>query len=324
MKGHIIVSPEKGRVCVKEYEVGEPGPREIQVRIHVSLISPGTERAWILNMECTPGVYPFEPGYCTAGIVEKTGSEVTRFKVGDRVACLLSHRSIGNIHEDSAAKIPPDVPFEHAVFLPLGQIALQGVRKARIELGEKVMVMGLGVIGQLAMQFARLNGALPAIGADLVESRINAALRCGAEEAVNCGENEWIACLRHKFQAVIESTGVPGVIPTALKIVEPGGRVVLLGSTRGMSTVDFYRDVHVKGVTVIGAHAIHTVPKHESRPSNWTWKDDSECFMSLLEKGKLCIDPLITDIICHEEIEKAYIELLRGNREIIGTIIKWI
>ena len=114
------------------------------------------------------------------------------------------------------------------------------------------------------------------------------------------------------------------MIPTALKIVEPGGRVVLLGSKRGMSTGDFYRDVHVKGVTVIGAHAIHTVHKHESRPGNWTWKDDSECFMSLLEKGKLCIDPLITDIICHEEIEKAYIELLRGNREIIGTIIKWI
>jgi len=323
MKGYIVISPEKGKICVREYEVGEPGPREIQIRIHMSLISPGTERAWILNMECTPGIYPFEPGYCTAGIVEKVGNEVSRFSIGDRVACLLSHRSLGNIHEDKAVKIPPDVPFEHAVFLPLGQIALQGVRKARIELGEKVMVIGLGIIGQLALQLAKLNGALPAVGVDLVESRIAAARKCGAEETVNSGVEDWMAYLRHEFQVVIESTGVPEVIPTALKIVEPGGRVVLLGSTRGRSTVNFYRDVHVKGATVIGAHAIHSVPKHESKPGNWTWKDDSECFMTLLEKGKINIEPLITNIICWKEIEKAYMELIKGNKEIMGMIIKW-
>lgn len=324
MKGYIVVSPEKGKVCVREYEVGEPGPKEIQIRIHTSLISPGTERAWILNMECTPGQFPFEPGYCTAGIVEKTGCEVTRFSVGDRVACLLSHRSIGNIHEDNAVRIPPGVSYEHAVFLPLGQIALQGVRRARIELGEKVLVIGLGVVGQLALQLARINGALPAVGADLVKSRIETAKKCGAEETVDCSVQDWMSSMRHKYQVVIESTGVPEVASTALKNVGPGGRVILLGSTRGLCTVDFYKDVHVKGVTIIGAHAVHSVAGFESRPGNWTWKDDSKCFMSLLEKGIMHIDPLITDVIYREDIENAYMDLIKGNKEMIGTIIQWV
>ena len=119
----------------------------------------------------------------------------------------ISHRSIGNIAEEWAVRIPDEVTFEQAAFMPLGEIALQGVRKARIELGEKVAVLGLGLIGQLALQFASLSGASPAVGIDRVEKRMNIALDCGAEQVINSGSDDWLEALGSKPPVVIESTG---------------------------------------------------------------------------------------------------------------------
>jgi len=324
MKSYVVVSPGKGQVELQQCEVPNPGAREIQVRVHASLISPGTERATILNLSNTPGTYPFEPGYCAAGVVEQAGSEVTRFKIGDRVACfLLAHRQFGNVGEDTSAKIPDDVPFENAVFLALGQIAMQGVRKAQIGLGEGVMVLGLGVIGQLALQFAKLNGALPLIGADRVEKRLQLALQCGADNVVNAGSENWIEQLGEKPQVVIESTGYPDAIGPALQAARDFGRVILLGSTRGDSTVNFYRDVHRKALDVIGAHAFFSVPKKDSCPGYWTWRDDAECFMKLLEKSRLCLEPLITEVVEWKKVEETYKQILAWNSEMIGTVIRW-
>jgi NADPH:quinone reductase-like Zn-dependent oxidoreductase len=132
-----------------------------------SVISPGTERAFILNLDNANTVYPYQLGYSAAGIVEKAGKNVSRFKVGDRVASYgLKHRTVGNIIQDRVTHIPDGVSFEDAAFIALGVISLQGIRKARIELGESVMVLGLGPIGQLALQYASISGALPAIGVD--------------------------------------------------------------------------------------------------------------------------------------------------------------
>ncbi len=288
------------------------------------MMSPGTERAQILSLPNANRKFPFQPGYCAAGIVEKIGSEVTAFKVGDRVACSIGHRSIGNVDESWAVKIPDDVSFERGLFVRLGQIAMQGVRKARIELGENVMVIGLGVIGLLALQLASISGADDVIGMDLLENRLDIAKKCGATFTLNPALEGWKEKLSLKPQVVIESTGAPAAMNTALAAVRKFGRVILLGSTRGVCTVDFYSDVHCKGVNIIGAHTYHSVPPNDSYPGNWTWKDDSECFMKLLNKKKLKIDELITDTCKWQDIENVYKRLLEWDADLIGVIINWI
>jgi 2-desacetyl-2-hydroxyethyl bacteriochlorophyllide A dehydrogenase len=324
MKAYAIVATEKGHAEVQEVQVGDPGPKEIQVRVHTSVISPGTERAWILNLPNTPGRFPHRTGYCTAGVVEKVGSEVTEFSVGDRVGChMLSHCSLGNVEEEWVVKIPDGVPFEKAAFVTMGQITLQGVRKARIELGEKVMVIGMGVIGQLALQQARLNGALPAIGVDRVESRLKAALACGADMVINTNDEKWMEAAGEKPQVVFDATGAPDAVELAFKASRNFGRVVLLASTRGISTVNFYADIHSKGITVLGAHA-GRVPQNESSPGLWPWKDDANCFMQFLAAGKLNLEPLITDRISWKQADDAYKKLLDWNMDMIGTVINWI
>src|SRR5207249_3058256 len=128
------------------------------------LLSPGTERAWLLNLPNTPGRFPSRPGYNHVGRVTAVGSGVTSLKVGDVVATSGGHASAINVAEERAPKLPEGLRPDLAVFFSMGAIALQGVRKARVELGEGVAVLGQGLVGQLALQFARLDGGFPAIG----------------------------------------------------------------------------------------------------------------------------------------------------------------
>src|SRR4051812_36103895 len=135
MKHYVLTSEQPGDIALKEFNPPEPGENEIQVKVHASLISPGTERAFVLNLDNTSGEYPMYPGYSSSGEVVKVGSRVTDFKVGDRIACHgIGHRTTGNIRQQRAAKVPDNVSYEMAAFTSLGVIAMQGVRKARIEL----------------------------------------------------------------------------------------------------------------------------------------------------------------------------------------------
>lgn len=330
MNIRLLVSPRKAHVELQQQQLGDPGPGEIQVEVHASVVSPGTERAFILNLENTPGVYPWYPGYSAAGVVMKTGEGVTEFKAGDRVACnKIPHRSHGNTHVRWAVAIPEGVTFEQAAFISLGVIAAQGVRKARIELGEDVLVFGLGMIGQLALQLARAGGAALAAGIDQAENRIRLALDCGADLALDSADPDWPEQLKAATgglgpHVVIESTGAAEVIGMALQQARPFGRLVLLGSTRGESTINFYRDVHKKGVTIIGAHIYGGNPALESRPGFWTWRDDALAFMKLLHRGRIRVDPLITERVPWQDAEAAYQDILAWNRQVTGTLIRWV
>lgn len=328
MKYQVLTSEEPGAIALREFDLAEPGETEIQVKVHASLISPGTERAFVLNMENTSGQYPMYPGYSSAGVVTKVGSAVTDFAVGDRIACHgITHRSCGNIRQARAAKIPDGVPFEAAAFTSLGVIALQGIRKARIELGESAMVLGLGIIGQLAVQLAKLNGAVPVIGVDRADNRLKLAQRLGADVVLNAAEPAWRERLLQETggigpHVVIEGTGAPEVVGTAFETAAPFGRVVILSSTRGNSTINFYRDVHKKALTVVGAH-ISGNPADDSRPGFWTWRDDATAFLKLLQHGRLSTGPLVTEQVHWPDAEQIYREMLISNVHMIGTLIRW-
>jgi threonine dehydrogenase-like Zn-dependent dehydrogenase len=323
VKSVVLISPVKGRVELQEKEVPDPGQGELQVRVHASLVSPGTERAFILNMANTPGTYPMEPGYCAAGVVEKVGPGTAGFSPGDRIAAfLLGHRQVGNVAAQWAVHVPDGIPMEKAAFLTIGQIALQGVRKVRIELGESALILGLGIIGQMALQICRLCGAAPVVGVDRVEGRMRAALECGADRALDSRKDGWIKEAGEP-RVVIESTGAPEAVSLAFQAAGRFARVSLLASTRGDSTVNFYRDVHRKGITVIGAHASLTVAGSESRPGFWTWMDDAECFMRLLKAGRILLEPLISTVADWRQAEELYSRILAGDPALIGTVLRW-
>ena len=134
-----------------------------------------------------------------------------------------------------------------------------GCVRGRSRLGETVVVLGLGLIGQFAAQLARVAGARPVIGVDLFPNRVEIA-QAGGICALNPNESDVAQTVNavtagRMAEVVIEATGNPAVIPQALELAGDGGRVVLLGSPRGTVEIDPYSAVHHKGVSLIGAHA---------------------------------------------------------------------
>lgn len=294
-------------------------PEEICIRTQTSLISPGTERAFFLGLPNTTQTYPQFTGYNNVGEVLAVGEAVADFAPGIRVASPSHHASIVHAPASETYRVPDKLDNKTASFFNLVSIALQGVRKAHIEVGEPVTVIGAGLIGLLAGQLAHINGALPVTVMDRDASRLAFASAVGLKPVVASVAGGDIS----EAPVVIEATGHPDAINSALALAAPGGRVVLLGSTRGVTgEVNFYRDVHRKGLLVIGAHDIAR-PHYESRPGYWTQSDDRRVALRLLAAGRLRVEPLITHQIAWNEVDSAYEPLRNWDAGALGIILNW-
>lgn len=328
MKGKRVVWPQRGQVEIEEFDIPEVRENQVLTKTIVSLISPGTERAFLLGLPNAVSSYPQRPGYSNVGEVIEIGAGVTGIAVGDKVASPAGHSSHLLLSANNVFKVPDGLAEESAVFFNISAISLQGVRKARIELGEPVLVMGQGLIGQLALQLARLSGAFPAIAVDVAENRLKLALECGADFALNPKdadfENKLSEATKGKGPSVvIEATGSPEPVNTAFKLAGWCGRVILLASTRGETkSVNFYQDVHKKGLSIIGAHnAVR--PNHDSSAAFWTSVDDCRLTLSLLAHKRLMVDKLITHRFNSVQAEEAYKLLMDWAEELLGVILAW-
>src|SRR5450759_3754106 len=125
---------------------------------------------------------PLPMGYSCAGVVLACGAGVRELSPGDRVASNGPHAEIVCVPRNLCARVPEGVPLEQAAFGVLGAVALQGVRLAKLELSETAFVIGLGLVGQLAVAILRAAG-VRVIGTDPDASRCELAMRMGAEAA---------------------------------------------------------------------------------------------------------------------------------------------
>ncbi|MFN3420367.1 MAG: hypothetical protein ACK40X_01400 [Armatimonadota bacterium] len=122
---------------------------------------------------------------------------------------------------------------------------------------------------------------------------------------------------------VIEATGNPGAIPLAFKLARRMGRVILLGSMRGETkAVNFYSDVHRKGLVIIGAHE-SVRPQLDSSLGFWTAKDDQSLALKLLAAHRIQVAPLITHKFSGTEAPKAYELLIQNDMTAMGILLDW-
>ena len=326
-RNYEVLFVERGIADVRECGMPEAGPGELLIRAMVSLLSPGTERAFLLGLANTSPHYPMSSGYSHIGEVVEVGAGVEGWEVGDRVASRANHIMYATVPATVCNHVPDGLTNERAAFFRLGSIAMQGVRKARIELGEPVAVIGCGPVGLIVMQLARLNGGLPVVSTDKDSRRLEfaAALKVDAalrtDDGLGAGVRE--LCGGKDPAVVIEATGHPEAIPAAFDLARFGGRVVLLGSTRGETeAVNFYRDVHKKGLTVLGAHE-SARPRQDSAPGWWTHQADEDTALRLLASGRLVVDPLTTHRFAWRNAATAYDTLARWEPGMLGTVLDW-
>jgi 2-desacetyl-2-hydroxyethyl bacteriochlorophyllide A dehydrogenase len=329
MKGQRVIWPDRAKVDIEEFELPTIKDDEVLVATETTLISPGTERAFLLGLPNAQGRYPSRPGYSNIGKVVAVGKDVSGFTEGERVASTQGHTSHFVASPNRLLKVESsDTPVEEAVFFNLSAIALQGVRKARIELGETTLVIGQGLIGLLALQLSKLSGAVPVIAADLTDSRLKISKNVGADYTLNPEDKDFSerladVTMKKGPTVVIEATGHPDAINTALDVAGWGARVVLLASTRGETpSVNFYRDVHKKGLILYGAHD-SIRPRQESSPNFWTTEDDSRLMLSLIAQKRFIVAPMISHRVPGHDAPKAYQLLMEWNPGLLGVVLQW-
>jgi len=321
VEGSRIVWPAPGRAVLERFQVMRPRGDEILVLTHATLVSPGTERAMFARLPNTSVAYPFYPGYSGAGEVLMVGDRVTRFQVGDRVAGAFPHASLCLLKEEQALHVPESVTFEQACFYQLGVIALQGVRKARISLGDSVAVLGPGLIGLLAAQLAVAAGAYPVTVIASSHRRLALARNLGAHQILDLAEAR-DALRRLQADVTLEVTGNPDAVHDAIHGTRPGGRIVLLGSNRGITRNVDFDAVRQARLTLIGAH-IMSLPRAERLPGGWPERQEGDVILRFLADGRLRVDGLVTDQNLPSEAELFYRRLAQGERAMLGAIFRW-
>ena len=321
------------QVKVIEEDVREPGEDEILIRATRSLISTGTELI-CYTRDVDPGShwdkwvqYPFEPGYSHVGTIQAVGAKVRDLAPGMRVATAGSHRQYVTCRGASALPIPDGVSDEDAAWFSLASVVQNGVRRAEHALGDTVVIIGLGMLGQLAVQYTRLSGASEVIVIDLSETRLNVARSHGAKHTLNIP----VQVARQEVErltggrladVVYDVTGFAPVFPHALRLARTLGKVILLGDSGSPAQQHLTPDLINQGLRVIGAHGMNP-PQVATEHAWWTNRNMQQLFFKYLERGQMRVSDLTTRRYPPREAPAAYADLLRDRSQALGTFFDW-
>ncbi len=275
-------------------------------------------------------------GYSGAGVIVEKHPSVQDLEVGQRVA----YGGEGTGHAETiltgrnlVAPLPDGVLFEHACFATLGSIALNAVRIANISLGDSVAVVGLGLVGQLVSQLARLQGAR-VIGLDLKSDRIQLAQKLGAHHGLANGGRDAVAAITggHGADVVILAAASKSDAPSrlALDICRDRGRIVVVGA------VDMHfpwNEMYMKEIQLFMSRAYGPGsydPTYEQKGIDypypyvrWTENRNMAEFLRLVETGDLSIGPLVTHRFALDQAPAAYNLILDPSASSLAVLLEY-
>lgn len=335
MRRKCIVFTAVGQVELQESDLRPLADNDVLVANEFSAISAGTERACLLDLpnlaDQPPGKFPKTLGYSGVGRVVEVGKDVKSVQPGDRVLTYWGsmHTNCNCVREENVLKVSDDALLsEHAVFAIIASFSLNGLRKTRLEIGESVAVVGLGILGLFAVALCRIAGGSPVITSDLSPARRKTALALGAHLAFDPAADDYIEQVRNAARggvdAVIEVTGQSVALQQALGFVARFGRISLLGCTRVSNTaIDYYQQVHRPGVEIVGAHAMAR-PMLESRPHSWTWQDDVRALWRFMTDGRLDMSKVLSAVYAPQDAPAVYQNLAEHHHDFpVGAVFDW-
>ena len=322
-------------LTVKEIDFDNINDNSVLVKTMVSTISAGTERANITGEKMVTVIvgqenpFPRTVGYSSSGEVVKVGRNVKKVEVGDRVAMYWSsHKNYNLLNENNVVKIENDnVSYEEAALSFISTFPLSAIRKVNLEIGESLMVMGLGILGQIAVMLAKCAGAYPVIACDPVKERREEALKNGADYVFDPFEDGFADKVKSVtgggLNTAIEVTGVGKALDQTLDCMAKMGRIALLGCTRNSDfSIDYYHKVHGPGISLIGAHT-SARPQNESYPSHFTHVDDIKTVLRLTGGGRLPIKNLVKERYLPSDCQAVYDRLINDKNFGLGVQFDW-
>ncbi len=368
----IVQNPGSGKLELVEVPVPALAPGLVLVRNHFSVVSPGTEKTAIdfarksllgkarsrpdlvrqvLRKVVQEGPLPTvravmnrldvpQPlGYSSAGVVERVGAGVAGFAPGDRVACAgagyANHAEWVAVPENLVARVPDALALDQAAFATLGAVALQGLRVAAPTLGEVAVVIGLGLIGQLAVQLLRANGCR-VLGIDVDPARIKQAIDQGAGWGARPDEDHasWTTAATGghgaDFALVTAASESSAPLQLAAELCRMKGRVVAVGAT----AMDLDRRTFYEKELELRMSMSYGPGRYDRRYEEsgldypieyvrWTENRNLQAFLALAGSGAIDPGRLETQTVDVSDAETAYEDLAAGRRRGLAVIFRY-
>lgn len=282
---------------------------------------------------------PSSLGYSCAGKVIDVGTDVKEYRIGYLVACGggdAVHAEVVSVPTNLCAKIPENVAIQHAAFAVIASIAMQGIRRADLRLGENCVVIGLGLIGQFTIQMLNAAGIL-SIGIDIDERQVALAEACGACLALERSKPDLVEIIDdftqgHGTDAVIITAGTNSLDPVELagELCRKKGKVVVVGAVpTGFSRANYYKkelDLRMSCSYGPGRYDSGYEEKGIDYPIGyvrWTENRNMQAYLQLLKDKKLDIEKLITHQFDIEKAPKAYQLILDKKEHFCGIVLKY-
>lgn len=277
---------------------------------------------------------PLPLGYCNVGVVEAVGRGVTEFHVGDRVASNGNHAEYVCVPKNLVAKVPDNVTDEEAAFTVIGSIGLEGIRLLKPELGETIVVVGLGLIGLIVAQLLRSNGCR-VIGVEFDQSKLDLAAKWGVIP-VNPAKGDDQAKVVEELTNGIGADGViitasahdDSIIHNACLMSRKRGRIILVGVIGlNMRRDDFYKkelSFQVSCSYGPGRYDDDYENKGIDYPLpfvRWTEKRNFETILMAIENGGLDVDSLISEVVDLNDYDQIYGDMRKKG--VIASIIRY-
>lgn len=369
----LLQSLKNGEMEIAEVPFPRLHPKGVLVRNYYSVISAGTEKSkvevarktyigkaimkpdqvkMVLNnvkKEGFKSTYqkvlgkigaPAPLGYSSAGIVIDVGSDVTEFRVGDRVACAgagyANHAEVVYVPQNLCAAIPDEVSMEEAAFTTVACIAMHGIRQAGVRLGENVAVIGLGLIGQLTVEMLKAAGC-SVVACDLKNYNVDMALENGADFAtINSSDFEKRCCSisnGYGVDACIITAGTAdnGPIEIAGRVTRKKGRVVVVGAVK----MDIPRSHYYEKEIEIGISCSYGPGRYDGcyeefgidypyAYARWTENRNMQAFLRLIKDKKIHVKNIATHTFPFENAVKAYDMIMDEHAEpYVGILLKY-
>jgi len=353
----IVQSYRSGNLEVADVPAPTPASGEVLVRTTVSLVSAGTEKAVIElakksligKARARPDLVkklllkvrregpisaaraafsrldsPVPLGYSCTGVIEALGDGVDGLAVGERVACagagVANHAEFNAVPRNLVARVPEQTRPESAAFVTLGAIALHGVRLLEPTLGERILVVGAGLIGQLAAQIVRAAGCSVVV-TDPDRSRVDLAVRLGA----SAGPPEHVDGV-----LLCSATDSSEPLELAAQACRDRGRIVAVGAT-GLDVPRrpfFDKELSLRVSRSYGPGRYD--PTYEERGFDypigyvrWTEGRNLEAFLQLVADGRVNTDALVTHRFTIEQAEQAYRLIREGQEPFMGVLLTY-
>ncbi len=277
---------------------------------------------------------PIPLGYCNVGDVIAIGEGISEFKIGDRVASNGHHAEVVCVPKNLVARIPDNVSDDEATFTVVGAIALQGIRLADPTLGEIVVVIGLGLIGQLTIELLQANGC-EVVAFDFDQSKVDLANTKGIK-AFKVSED--IDAVKIALE-ITQNVGVDAVIITAsnksnevisqaAKMSRKRGRIVLVGVVGlNINRADFYEKELTFQVSCsygAGRYDDNYEQNGQDYPIDlvrWTLNRNFETVLKFISTGRLKVQSLITEVVDFQDYKQIYENIGKSNS--IASILKY-